>query len=288
MVIPGHNNFTMNQSNISVTRKKDRFFYNKVVVVTGSSRGIGKATALKFLEAGARVVINGRNPESLRKTGTEFTQLGFQPLEVAGDMSDFGACKRLINRTIEHFGRIDILVNNAGVGFRGKFENTAPDVFKQVIDANLMSAIYCTKAALELVKKTKGSIVFISALSGVLGTPENGPYNIAKMGLNALARTLKLEMHGTGVHIGIVMVGLTEYDKDNKVISYVGSSIPFHRNWHQTMEQAAIEILMMVRKRKFQAILTTQGKMGFLIQKISPSFVEWVIRNSTQTKDYSK
>jgi short-subunit dehydrogenase len=269
-------------------KRKDRFFHDKVAVVTGSSQGIGKATALKLLEAGARVVINGRDPENLRKTGDEFNRLGFRPLEVAGDLSDFSFCEELVRRTIDHFERIDILINNAGGGFRGKFEMTKPDVFRNVIDANLMTPIYCTKAALEKIKQTKGSIVFISSLSAIHATPGLGPYNIAKMGLTALAQTLKAELYGTGVHIGIMMVGLTDYDQNKRVISHDGRRMEIHRKWHQTREDVAEEILKMIRKRKYQVILTAFGKLFYIVHKISPSFIDWVTRISTRTEDLSQ
>lgn len=278
----------MNKINLWTFRTRHRFFLDKVAVVTGSSQGIGKATALKLLEAGARVVINGRNPESLRKTGDEFRNLGFHPLEVAGDMTDYGSCEEMVTKTISHFGGIDILINNAGVGFRGKFEITGTDVFRKVIDANLMTALYCTKAALEPIKKTKGSIVFISSLSAIQATPELGPYNIAKMGMTALAETLKIELHGTGVHIGVILVGVTDFDENKRVISHDGSLVEIHRSWHQTREQVADEILKMIRKRKYKVILTTFGKIFFLLHKISPSFIEWIIRSSTRTEDFSR
>lgn len=258
-----------------------------MVVITGSSRGIGKTTAGSLLAAGARVVINGRDPEILEKTCDEFRRLGFQPLAIVGDMSDFRACEKLLQRTVEHFGRIDILINNAGIGFRGRMENTAPPVFKSVIDANLMTAIYSTRAALDQIKLTKGSIIFISSLSGIRATPENGPYNIAKMGLTALAQTLRLELYGTGVHIGIIMVGLTEIDQDKKVIACDGSIIPLHRHWHQTKEEVASKIMMVIRKRKSSVILTPLGKLDALLQKISPSAVEWIIRKSHRSDKFN-
>lgn len=258
--------------------KRTGGFRNKVVVITGSSKGIGKAIAMEFLKAGARVVINGRNPVALQATADEFQQMGFNPLAVAGDMSDFSACHELIRKTMEHFMQIDILVNNAGGGFRGTIEETEPDVLKYVIDLNLMSSLYCTKAALDPIKATRGSIVFISALIGLRGIPMNGPYCIAKMGLTALAQTLKLELHGTGVHIGILMVGLTDYDKDKKVIAADGSLIPIQRSWHHTRQQVANKVLKMITKRKFMLILTPLGKIESIMQRISPSFVEWIIR----------
>jgi len=262
-------------------------FHGKVVVITGSSKGIGKATALEFLKAGASVVMNGRDPKKLHKTVNEFKGMGFDPLEVPGDMSSYHDCEELVRKTLQHFGCIDILVNNAGGGFRGKIEKTAPDVFKKVLNSNLMTAIYSTRAALESLKRSKGSVIFVSSLAGIRGLPENGPYCVAKMGLTALAQTLKLELHGTGVHVGIIMVGLTDYDQDKQVISADGSLMAIRRKSDQTREQVAKKILLLARNRKFLMVLTTLGKLNMLFQKISPSLVEWTIRQSSRTEKYN-
>lgn len=267
--------------------KRQNKFQGKIIIITGSSKGIGKATALEFLKVGANVVINGRDPVVLRKTANEFEQLGFSPFEIVGDMSDFKDCQYLVQKTIEHFGKIDVLVNNAGGGFRGKIENTAPETMKKVIDSNLMTAIYCTQAALKYIKLSKGSLIFISSIAGIRGLPNNGPYCIAKMGLNAFAQTLKLELNRTGVHIGILLVGLTDYDLDKKVISDDGSLISINRKSHQTKEQVSKKIMFLIKKRKSYLILTKLGKMNAFFQKISPSFVEWIILHSNQTDGFN-
>lgn len=271
----------------SNSEKKNRSFQGKVVVITGSSKGIGKATALEFLKAGASVVLNGRDPEKLHKTANEFKDMGFSPFEVPGDMSDYDDCVELIQRTRQHFGRVDILVNNAGGGFRGKIENTAPDVFKKVLDSNLMTAIYTTRAALESVKESNGSIIFVSSLAGIRGLPDNGPYCVAKMGLTAFAQTLKLELHGTGVHVGIIMVGLTDYDEDKQVTSADGTMVAIHRKSDQTRQQVAEKILLLARKRKFFKVLTSLGKLNNIFQKTFPSLVEWTIIKSSRTEKYN-
>lgn len=263
-------------------------FQDKIVIVTGSSKGIGKATALEFLKAGARVVINGRNTEMLETAKAEFESMGYNLLAVAGDMSVYADCLNLMRRTVDHFGRIDILVNNAGGGFRGTVEETKPEVFIKVIESNLVSAIFCTKAALEFIKASKGSIVFISSLAGIRGLPSNGPYCIAKMGLMAFAQTLKLELYDSGVHIGIIMVGLTDFDKNKKVLTADGSLISINRKSHQTRVQVAKKILWTIQKRKFEVILTPLGKLNAFFQKLSPSLVEWIIRQSGQTKEYNQ
>lgn len=261
---------------------------SKVALVTGSSKGIGKAIALELLKAGAKVVINGRDAAAVNATTEEFLQIGYPVLAIPADVSSIAGCRELVRKTVEGFGRIDLLINNAGGGFRGAFEDTSSDVFRQVVDSNLMSAAYLTRAAIGEIKKNKGSIVFISSLSGLRGMPINAPYSVAKMGLTALAQALKLELAGTGVHIGIVMVGFTDFDENKRVVTADGSLIPIRRKSHHTREQVAKIVLKVIRKRRFMVILTPLGKAMAILQRICPALVEWIIRKSSQSQDYNK
>ena len=263
------------------------FFRDKVAIITGSSRGIGRATALELLKAGARVVVNGRRPESVQKTCDELQSQGFSVTGLPGDVSDDLFCSQLIRDTMTQFGKIDILINNAGGGFRGSIEQTPPEVMRSVIDANLMSAIYCTKAALTEIKKNHGSILFISSLSGIRGMPRNAPYCIAKMGMAAFSQTLSMELHGTGIHVGIIHVGLTDFDKDKKVVSYDGSLTPITRHHHQTREQVARVILKTIMKRKKRVVLTRLGIAFDLFSRISPALTDAVIRRSEQKSGFN-
>jgi NAD(P)-dependent dehydrogenase (short-subunit alcohol dehydrogenase family) len=263
-------------------------FRDKVVIVTGSSRGIGKTTALGFLRSGAKVVLNGRNAESLQRTKDEFARMGFPVFAFQGDLKDPATCHELMKHTLDQFGKIDILVNNAGGGFRGEIENTSPDVFREVINANLMSAIFCTLAALTEIKKTRGSIVFISSLAGIRGLPQNAPYSVAKMGLTALAQALRTELHGSGVHIGIIMVGFTDFDEDKRVTDASGALIPISRKSHQTREQVSRIVLRTVKKRKFLVVLTTLGRITMLMQRFCPVIVEWIVLRNRKSETYNQ
>lgn len=260
-----------------------KHFLGKVVVISGSSRGIGKVTALRFLKEGAKVVLNGRSVESLNETEMEFRQPGFDLLAIAGDVNDPEFCNVLIQRTVSHFGRLDILVNNAGGGFRGGLDETTPLVFREVIDSNLMSAVYCTLAALPEIKKSKGSIVFVSSLAGIRGLPKNGPYCVAKMGLTAFAETLRLELYNTGVHIGILYVGFTEYDAKKRVTNADGTLVPISRRSHHTREQVASIILNAIRKRRGLVYLTLPGKLLVFLNRFFPRLLEWILVRTTKS-----
>ena len=264
------------------------FLRTRVVVITGSSRGIGREIARVFLESGARVVINGRDPASVAETAAGFEKQGFEVLAVHGDVSRIGDCTELVTRTLAAWGRIDILINNAGGGFRGAFDQTPPEVFRKVVESNLMSAAFMTRAAIEEIKKNKGSVVFISSLSGIRGLPLNAPYCVAKMGLTALAQTLRIELAGTGVHIGVAMVGLTDFDEQKRVVAADGSLMQISRNSHHTREQVAKIVLKMVRKRTFVKVLTPLGKVTAVLNRFCPALVEFIVMRSSRSGKYNQ
>ena len=179
---------------------------DKVIIVTGSSAGLGRELAKQLAQRGARVVMNGRNEERLNRTVSEFMAKGFDVHGIAADAGSPEQSKKLVNETLEKFGRIDILVNNAGGGMRGFFEEMADEGIQEVLNKNLMSATYMTRHALHSIRESKGSIVFISSVAGRFGFPFLSVYSMAKMALTALIQSLRIELKGSGVHLGILYV----------------------------------------------------------------------------------
>ena len=248
-------------------------FQNKTVIVTGSTKGIGKTIALEFLMRGAQVVINGRDQERLNKATDFFTSQGFEPLPVAGDVTDPVFCKELVNKTIDKFGKLNYLINNAGLPMRGRFDEMTPEFFKLVVDVNLMSAVYCSQAAYQEIIKNKGSIIFISSLAGMIGMPNSSPYCAAKMALTGLAQSMRIELSGTGAHVGIVRVGLVNTNPDKRVLTHNGSSIPVTRKGHESEQDVAKAVFRLIRKRRFMITQTPVGTALRIVNTIAPWLV---------------
>lgn len=148
-----------------------RNFTGKVVLVTGSSSGIGATTAEEFAKAGAQVIITGRNARNLAKVGEKCLKVspkGLKPLEIVGDVSKEEDCKRLIDSTIETFEKLDILVNNAGRGGRSAIDDPKIlEIFDGQMNVNLRPVIHLTHLSVEHLEKTKGNIVNISSFRGL-------------------------------------------------------------------------------------------------------------------------
>ena len=132
---------------------------NKVVIVTGASSGIGKACAEVFGKSGAKIVITGRNVQNLEAEAKQLDQLGISNLAIVADVSNEDDNRRMVDQTIERFGGIDILINNAGISMRALFEDIELDVFRKVVDTNLMGSVYATKYCLPHILETKGTII---------------------------------------------------------------------------------------------------------------------------------
>lgn len=245
--------------------------------------GIGKAIALEFCRQGANVVLNGRNPERLEKTLNEFLAKGYSVTAIQGDVTKISDCNALIQKALDSFGRLDFLVTNAGVSMRERFENLQPEIFAQVIHSNINGSAFPALTALPHLKKTKGSVVFISSAAGMIGLPTASAYSAGKMALTALAQSIKIEMANSGVHIGIVHVGFTQNDVEKRVLDATGNLVPVASRpayLQQTQEQVAKAVLSTIRKRRFKVVLTLVGKINALFVRFFPSLVIRIVTYS--------
>lgn len=259
------------------------YFKDKVAIVTGSGMGIGKATALELCAQGAKVVLNGRNAERLEKSFTEFKEKGYNVIAVPCDITKAEDCERLINKTIEAYGQLDVLITNASVSMREKFERLQPEVFAQIVHSNINGSAFPAWYALPYLKKTKGSITFISSAAGFLGMPTGSAYSAGKMALTALAQSMRIELSGSGIHIGIVHVGFTQNEDQKRVLNAAGELVPVAVRpayLQQTREQVAKAILRSIRKRNFKTVLSVIGKVNSFMSRFFPSLTIRIITYS--------
>ncbi|MCB2072096.1 MAG: SDR family oxidoreductase [Novosphingobium sp.] len=187
----------------------------RVAVVTGGGTGIGKATARLLAKRGADVAIAGRKADVLEDAAREIREeTGGKCLAVPTDVRKPEACKALMEKVAEEFGRIDILINNAG-GAHGHVGLSKIDLAKwdRDVQLNLSAAQYCAQAALPCLKKSKGCIVNISSLAGVHGTQGVGAYSAAKAGLQMLTRVMAAEWGPAGIRVNCVAPGMTATEK---------------------------------------------------------------------------
>ena len=255
-------------------------FQDKVAIITGSSRGIGKAIAIELAKQGAHIVLNGRNQERLKETEDIIREIHPNVISFCCEVSDANASKELIEAAIERFGKLDILINNVGVSMRGTVAELNPDVFKKVFESNVYGTVNPTIPAIPHLRKTNGSIVFISSLAGIRGLPGLSAYCSSKMALRPIAESIRIEEKKHNIHVGLIQVGITEIEHKKEAIAADGSlKILKDRDKAkvQTTQQVALATLRNIKKRKFITTLTGIGKLNKFMQARFPMLVEKII-----------
>ena len=184
---------------------------NKVVIVTGAGRGIGRTIALDVARSGARVAIGSRTQSELENLADEIVGMGGECFAHRLDVVDITSIKAFFAAVVEHYGRLDILVNNAGYNKLGAALDYDEELYDTIIDANLKSVFFCSQvAARQMIAQGEGgSIVNISSQAGVVGAPERGPYSGAKAGVNNLTRTLAAEWAVHQIRVNVVAPTVT-------------------------------------------------------------------------------
>jgi 3-oxoacyl-[acyl-carrier protein] reductase len=185
-----------------------RALSSKVALVTGASRGIGRAVALALADAGADLIITSSRARGADATLKEIIGLKRRAVAISCDVSRPKDVEWLMAEGEKAFGRIDVLVNNAGVVHRAPLSETSNSDFDRVIGVNLSGPFYLVRRVVPgMVKRGWGRVVNISSISGATGTPQLSAYCASKWGLNGLTRALAVELEGTGVTAMAVLPG---------------------------------------------------------------------------------
>lgn len=255
-----------------------RFFTDKVVVITGSARGIGRETARQALAAGARVVLNGRNAAALEATRQSLGTLD-RTLAVAADVSVPNEAQRLVATVVDAWGRLDVLINNAGLSMRGAFADLTPTTVQAMVTANLLSAVWATQAALPELRRSRGRVLFVSSLAGVRGFPGVSLYSASKMALAALHQSLRAE-EGRHITAGLIYLAFTENDVDKTVLGADGRAFHHERRWSMTQQRTARAVLVAVAGGRKKTTLTPTGWGLSLGQTFFPGLVDRLVEAS--------
>lgn len=185
---------------------------NKVALVTGSARGIGRAIAINLAAAGARVVINYQSQEAAAATAVKtIMDNGGEAISLQADVADRLQCEEMIKKVIVEFGHIDILVNNAGITRDGLLVTMSEENWDQVLGVNLKGTFNCSKAVLRpMIKVRSGRIINISSVAGIIGNIGQTNYAASKAGLIGFSKSLAREVASRGITVNVVAPGLID------------------------------------------------------------------------------
>jgi short-subunit dehydrogenase len=252
-------------------------FKDKVVVITGASSGIGKATAIEFAQLGGRIVLAARSYDKITAIANELNSKGFDVFPVQTDVSSENDCKELIEKTIEHYGTIHILINNAGISMRASFAEVDLKVLHRLMDVNFWGTVYCTKYALPYLLLNRGSLVGVSSVAGFHGLPGRTGYSASKFAMHGFLETVRIENLKKGLHVMIIAPGFTSSEIRKHALNARGleqGSSPRNEDKLMTPEYVAKWVVKGILKKKRNKIMTWEGRLTALLQRIVPEVVD--------------
>ena len=208
---------------------------NKVAVVTGSSRGIGRAIAIELAKSGIDIIVNSdRNPQQGLEVVNEINKIGQRAIYIQTDVSDPNQVEKMVEKIINKFGKINILVNNAGITLDKMLKDMTIQEWNKVITVNLTGVFNCTKYVLRYMQKQKiGKIINISSISGQIGNIGQANYSASKAGVISFTRTIAKEYARDGISVNAVAPGFIETKMletiPEKVMQKILNQIPLGR-----------------------------------------------------------
>ena len=206
----------------------------KVAIITGSSRGIGRATAVEFAKNGYSVVVNyNKSKQEAEKVVSEIRNFGQDALLFKADVSDFKESNNLINFAIKEFGKIDVLVNNAGISLQKIFQDVTESEWENLFKVNVWSVFNCCAAvANHMISRKKGKIVNVSSIWGIAGASMEAHYSASKAAIIGFTKSLAKELGPSRIYVNCVAPGVIDTEMNNfdeKIMEELKNEIPLKK-----------------------------------------------------------
>lgn len=255
----------------------------KIIVITGASDGIGAEMARQLAQshgAGVGLVLAARNEALLNEVAGQCAARGAQTLVVKTDVSVEAQCRLLVAAVVSRFNRIDALINNAGMSAQALFADvTTADLpwYEDLMRVNLWGSVWCTHAALPHLKQSRGSIVAVSSLAGLVGVPGRTAYCATKFAMTGFFEALRAELKTAGVSVTTAYPGVVatqiRYRGFNAAGAPAGAS-GLKEDDAMSVETCARLILQGLARRDREVVMTAQGKLGRWLKLLVPGVVE--------------
>ena len=244
-----------------------------VVVITGASAGIGRATAVRFASEGAALVLAARSLERLQRLAERLEQrFAVETLVVPCDVRQREQVDALVEAAIARFGRIDVLVNNAGYGLYGRIEDTPEAAFRDVLETNVLGVHHAIRAVLPHMRRQgAGHIVNVGSVVGKRSWPYHGAYAASKFALTGLTQALRGELAGSGVSATLVLPASTDTEFFANAPAYSSEYVPAPLGPVQTPGQVARAIVRSVRHPSPEVHMQPLMRIAHVLAEIFPA-----------------
>jgi uncharacterized protein len=265
------------------------YWKDKVVLVTGGSRGLGRAIAEEYAAAGAKLALVALEPETIERAAAEIRSHGVEALGLAADITNPEAAERAVTQTLERFGRLDVLVNNAGRSDRGNAYETPPEKFREHMELNFIALVRCTQLALPHLLKQRGHVVNIGSLAAKAGARWVGAYPATKHAVAAFTQQLRLELGPLGLHTMLVCPGPIQRQEARSYTFEKLKELPPQASRPGAGVQAralspqkvARAILRGCERRQPELLLPSRARWYFVLMQIFPRLGDWLVLQKT-------
>ena len=250
----------------------------KVIVITGASSGIGRALALELAQQKPRLVLAARTRERLEEVAALCRGQGAETLVVPTDVTSAEACKSLIDAAARELGGIDVLVNNAGAAMWARFDELADARrLEELMQLNFLGSVYCTQAALPHLKRSRGLIVAIASISGLISPPLLSGYAASKHAVIGFFESVRIELKSSGVGVTIVAPDFVQSEILARATGADGKSLgdsPLEQSKLLSAEKCAKKIVRGIERRKRLVLTSERSAWARWGQILAPKLVD--------------
>ena len=263
---------------------------NNVVIITGASTGIGEELAYRMAKQGAHLVLTARRLDELNRVADHARSLGAENgtkvITVSADVAKADECKSIIDAAVAGFGRIDTLICNAGMTMWAKFADLKDiTVLERIMQVNYMGAVYCTHHALPHLLASKGRIVGIASLTGLVGVPTRTGYAASKHAMRGFFDSLRIELAESNVSVTMIYPGFVATGIRENATGADGKPAridPVNKDNVMSVDECATLILRAIEARQREVVMTLKAKIGQWVRLIAPAVTDAMAKKAVE------
>jgi short-subunit dehydrogenase len=263
-------------------------FAGQVVVVTGASEGIGRAFCLALAPQQPKLVLAARNVERLHTLAQECRSLGAQTQVVPTDVTDESSCRALIEAAVAAYGGIDVLVNNAGGTMWTRLDEIRDvSIFENLMRLNYLGSVYPTYHALPHLQRSRGRIVGVSSMAGLIGVPTRTGYSAAKHAVIGFFESLRVELEGTGVSVTLICPDFVVSEIHKRALGPDGKPLgnnPMQGSNIMTAGECARRMLGAIERRERMMLTSGRGRLARWLQLLNPAALDRMAARAIREK----